>query len=166
MKKKTVWRCWLLLALGVLGGCENFPPTEAEAAPSDEAFMDLKETVRGQAFPALEHLLVYRQRVCAMPAERREQFSRSYPSDGDSTGVKAELMLASCDPGGDLERLHRALSQARDLEKTSPGFEALLELMAAQTDAHRQLQRRLEDQQARMEELVEGIRQIEMEMGQ
>ncbi len=52
------------------------------------------------------------------------------------------------------------------IERPPPGFPAFLELLAAEAKSYALLERRLKNTQKKLDDMIDGIRAIEAEMGE
>lgn len=166
MKREML--CLLLL----LGGCTSWGGDGTDLAsdshevpsPSPQA-LPVHLVVQNPAFPSLESLVTFRQQACQRPEEERDRMLRDYREKTSEESVLRTLMLATCAPEKTPGLLANSLVEARSLERPPPGFPAFLDLLAAEAQAYSLLERRLRQTQQKLEDMIEGIRAIEAEMG-
>lgn len=117
-------------------------------------------------FSELESLLVYRERACRLSEGSRDELLRGYRELETPTAVMATLMLASCAPDKTPGLLANSLVEARRLENNTPGFDGLLSLLEAQLRSYSLIETELKKTRSRLDEMINGLREIEAEMGQ
>jgi len=140
----------------------NNPPDTSEKEPANEAvFFSWGEE---DAFPDNDSLLAYREWGCSLGEAKRIQQLRARRGGTDPVSVKAALMLASCAPDKNPGILIESLEAARNLEGTSESFGRLVSLLEDNAKSYRVVEQRLEQKQARLQELVKGILEIEDQM--
>lgn len=125
------------------------PETDAEGEPAE-------------TWGSLSSLLIFRQQVCALPDQNRGQLLEG---DTNYPAAITQLMVASCAPEKNPERFSRAVANAWEQRESPPGFFAFLELLEAQLRSYSLLEQRLRTTEQQLEEVIEGIRVIETEMG-
>lgn len=169
-------RHWLVLGMvSSIIGCSS-PFYGEPAPPSVDEPEEVKETPAKKpqptkeseeaVFSELESLLVYRERACQLAEDSREQLLRGYQELETPTAVMATLMLASCAPDKTPGLLANSLVAARELDNATPGFKGLLNLLEAQLRSYSLIETELKKTRGRLEEMINGLRQIEAEMGQ
>lgn len=176
-------RLSLLLAYAMLLACTASPPAMESEAPSAEpaeaAYEDAVEEaedkeedeMRAELYPALADWLLHRQGACkqspdaidAQLQEHRRALAKT-PQADDQILIQSRLqvlMLASCDfdrTGG----LFRELLRRSGSQPNTPAdYLALFELLSIQSDAYAALERRYAELEARHQETIEGIGDIE-----
>ncbi len=166
MKHRILWLSLLL------GGCTSWvgdtadpAPDPAEVPSSSPQVPPVHLVVQDRAFPSLESLVTFRQQACQRPEEERDRMLRDYREKTTDESVLRTLMLATCAPERTPGLLANSLVEARSLERSPPGFPAFLDLLAAEVQAYSLLERRLRQTQQKLEDMIEGIRAIEAEMG-
>lgn len=117
-------------------------------------------------FQSLEDLLAFRGDVCARSENKREALVERFRNDDSHEAVMGALMLATCEPDQTPGLLANSLLAARQLEDTPPGFDGFLDLLAAEAQAYALVEKRLRRTQRQLDEMVEGIRDIETQMGE
>lgn len=111
-------------------------------------------------------LLGYRRVQCARPKEERDALLQGYLEQSSKQAVMRTLMLASCAPDQTPGLLANALVKARNMEPHPEDVAALLDLLAAQAESYALLERRLNSTQKKLDDMIQGIRAIEAEMGE
>ena len=117
------------------------------------------------SFPDLESLLAFREQVCQLSEQERMALRDQYRRAETDENVMSQLMLATCRPDQTPGLLANSLVLARNIEETPRGFDALLQLLSAESRSYALLEQRLRDTEQRLENTIEGIRAIEAEMG-
>jgi hypothetical protein len=118
-----------------------------------------------ETWGSLSNLLIFRQQVCALPKPDRRQLLQEGGDDGSYPVAITRLMAASCVPEENPELLASAVADAWEQRESPPGFFAFLELLEAQLRSYSLLEERLRTTEQQLEEVIEGIRVIETEMG-
>lgn len=166
MKRKMLWLSLLLGGCTSWGGDAADPaPDPAEVPSSSPQVLPVHLVVQNPAFPSLESMVTFRQKACQRPEEERDRMLRDYRDKASDESVLRTLMLATCAPEKTPGLLANSLVEARSLERSPPGFSAFLDLLAAEAQAYSLLERRLRQTQQKLEDMIEGIRTIEAEMG-
>lgn len=111
-------------------------------------------------------LLEFRRAQCARPEAERDSMVQVYLSQSSRQAVMRTLMLATCAPDQTPGLLVNTLLKARDMEPHSADTAALLDLLAAQADSYGLLERRLNATRKKLDDMIQGIRAIEAEMGE
>jgi hypothetical protein len=164
MKLRLV--CLLLL----FSGCVHWEDRTADSAvrpqpvPSPQA--PAKEVTSHHTFHNLEALVTFRHQACQLPVEERDQLLNAYREMTSDEAVLGSLMLATCEPDQTPGLLANSLVAARSIERPPPGFPAFLELLAAEAKSYALLERRLKNTQKKLDDMIDGIRAIEAEMGE
>ncbi len=163
MKQKILW-----LSL-FLGGCTNWAGNAVEPAscPSEAPppAPVVHEVTRAPVFATLESLVIFRHQACQQSEEERDQLLSTYREKTTDEAVLGTLMLATCAPDQTPGLLANSLLEARSLDQPPPGFAAFLDLLAAEAKSYSLLERRLRQTQQKLDDMIEGIRAIEAEMG-
>lgn len=163
-------------AVGVLllslVGCTLLQRDNREIQPQVKAPLECPVVLRERPEPAFSpqseasELLGFRRIQCARPKEERDVLVQGYLEQSSKRAVLRALMLATCAPDQTPGLLANALVKARDMEPHSKDVAALLDLLAAQAESYSLLERRLNATQEKLDNMIQGIRAIEAEMGE
>lgn len=171
-----LWALWFLALLvgcttwegeqagGTAGAVASIEPTPA--CPVSHYQQVQNPDVKRRTFPDLESLVTFRQKTCQRPAQERDRMLSAYREATSDEALLKTLMLATCEPDQTPGLLANSLVEARDLQHPPPGFSAFLDLLAAEAKSYSLLDRRLRETRKRLEDMIEGIRTIEAEMGE
>ncbi|WP_347330390.1 hypothetical protein [Marinimicrobium locisalis] len=156
-----------------LVGCTLIQNDRQSQAPSEvNSPLDCPVVLQRRSEPKVEPantanaLLGFRRVQCARPKEERDALIQDYLEQSSRQAVMRTLMLASCAPDQTPGLLANALVQARDMEPHAKDVAALLDLLAAQAESYALLERRLHSTQKKLDDMIQGIRAIEAEMGE
>ncbi len=155
-----------------LAGCTLIQSGAPQVEPQVKAPLECPVVLQERAEPAFlpnseaNALLGFRRVQCARPKEERDSLVQGYLEQSSRHAVMRALMLATCAPDQTPGLLANALVKARDMEPHSKDVAALLDLLAAQAESYSLLERRLNATQEKLDEMIQGIRAIEAEMGE
>lgn len=154
----------------LFSGCAawNDRPADPAASPPapSSAGVPAHEIRRHATFHNLESLVTFRHQACQLTVEERDRLLSAYREMTSDEAVLGALMLATCEPDQTPGLLANSLVAARNIERPPPGFPAFLELLAAEAKSYALLERRLRNTQKKLDDMIDGIRAIEAEMGQ
>lgn len=111
-------------------------------------------------------LLEFRRAQCARPENERDSVVQGYLEQSSRQAVMRTLMLATCAPDQTPGLLANTLAKARDMEPHPADMAALLDLLAAEAESYGLLERRLNATRKKLDDMIQGIRAIEAEMGE
>lgn len=164
MKPWIFWLCLFLSGCTTWAGVTEDREVYAKDAPQPET--PVRQVSRDRTFHNLESLVTFRHEGCQLPVEERNQLLEAYREMSSDEAVLGALMLATCEPDRTPGLLANSLVEARSLQDPPPGFPAFLELLEAEAKSYSLLERRLRQTQQKLDDMIQGIRAIEAEMGQ
>ncbi|WP_027328479.1 hypothetical protein [Marinimicrobium agarilyticum] len=163
-------------AIGVLSGflmsCALMQNGTLEPQPQVKGAPECPVVLQARPEPAFVPqgeaiaLLEFRRVQCARPESERDSMVQSYLERSSRQAVMRTLMLATCAPDQTPGLLANSLVKARDMEPHSADIAALLDLLAAQAESYGLLERRLNATRKKLDDMIQGIRAIEAEMGE
>lgn len=165
-------RLLILLSLLVLvAACTSVAHVSTQPHVEEERALEVwpipvRQPREDGEFQSLEALLDFRSQACARSGEEREALLQRFRNDDSPEATMGSLMLATCEPDQTPGLLANSLLAARELEDTPAGFDDLLDLLSAQARAYALVEKQLRRTRRQLDDMVEGIRNIEAEMGE
>ncbi|MFZ5654191.1 MAG: hypothetical protein ACOY42_07325 [Pseudomonadota bacterium] len=160
----------MVLCLAIQG-CQQgspLPDTRSNANHAQVQTRPAREDCTTTAPPGVEHWLAERERLCRLSPDAQKSEFKRLDGNGDAAtrhARMAKMILASCQPALTPGLLRQSLGEASRIADLSAAERRLIDLIRAFDESNRILETRNQHLKSELEKTVDGIREIETDIG-